>query len=191
MDRDDRMLAFLQGRMDAQESEEFEAEMARDRSLSAEVSAMRNVRSAFSDESFASQRQQGWARLSEALESEARPVANDNRPIRFSLWQVAATVAGAVLLWQATVAPILTPDGGDGYVPVSETVQGPVLQVAFTADASIGAVSDLVVAAGGTIVSGPGSIGVYQIAFPDEAARDAARLAFQERTDLIRLSVGD
>lgn len=190
MDRDDRIIAFLQGTLDESSARNLEADIANDPALAAEVAALRGVRNVLSEETYPSQRERGWERLSATLESEARPVANDNRPIRFALWQVAATVAGAVLLWQATVVPVLSPDNAGDYVPVSEAVDGPVLQVAFTANATMAEISALLAEVDGTITAGPGSIGIYHVTFASAEALERGRRSLEERTDLIRMIVG-
>jgi len=49
MDRDDQILDYLQGRLAPADHEQFEASMAQDASLKAEVDIMRSVRSSLAD----------------------------------------------------------------------------------------------------------------------------------------------
>lgn len=185
MDREDRLLAYMQNRMSPDDKGRFETEMASDRSLAAEVSAMRAVRSELAEEDGLPDTDAGWARLSAALDAEGTQPANLNRPIRISLLQAAALVVASVLLWQVAIAPNLTGLGESGYETVTEERTGPVLQVIFTADASMGEISALLRMHGGTLLDGPSALGLYRIGFPDAAQRTAARDALTGRPDLV------
>ncbi|MCR9089334.1 MAG: hypothetical protein NXH97_21655 [Rhodobacteraceae bacterium] len=184
MDREDRLLAYLQNRLPAEEREEFEAEMAANRGLAAEVAALRAVRAELAAEDGLSRPDAGWARLSAALDAESEP-ANLNRPVRLSLWQAAGLVVAAVMLWQIAIVPNLTDPGDAEYQTVTEDRTGPVLQVIFDADASMGEISALLRSHDGTILDGPSALGLYRIAFPDAARRTAASAALADRPDLV------
>lgn len=189
MDREDKVLAFVQGRMDGAERRAFEAEMAQDRTLAAEIAAMQALRAEFaaetSAETAAETAEAGWARFAPTLEETAAAgTANANRAPRFSLWQTGALIAASLALWQVVAVPLITPPPDAGFRPVSEAAEMPTLQILFAPGADIVEISRLLADSGGTIVSGPGAIGLYRVAFDTAAARDAARAAFENRPDL-------
>lgn len=184
MDREDRLLAYLQNRLPADDVQRFEAEIAADQGLAAEVAALRAVRAELADQDKAQDPDAGWTRLSAALDKESDQPANLNRPIKLSLLQAAGLVFASVLLWQFAVVPNLEDPVGPGYETVSEAPAGPVLQVIFQGDASIGEISALLRAHDGTVLDGPSALGLYRIEFPDPAQREAASTALADRPDL-------
>lgn len=184
MDREDRLMAYIQNKLPTEDAQSFEAELAADETLAAEVAALRAVRAEFGEQDKAEDVQAGWARFEEALDEVAPQPANRNRPVKLSLLQVAAVVVASLLLWQFAVVPNLSETVGTGYETVSEEPAGPILQVIFQSDASIGAISELLGEYDGTILDGPSAMGLYRIEFPDMERRDAARAAFAERPGL-------
>ncbi|MEM8957134.1 MAG: hypothetical protein AAGC86_04885 [Pseudomonadota bacterium] len=185
MDREDRLLAYLQDKMSPDDRTRFEAEMTSDQSLAAEVAAMRAVRAELASGDGVADMDAGWTRLSAALDEESTQPANLNRPVRLSLLQAAALVLASVLLWQVAIAPNLTGLGGPGYETVTEDRTGPVLQVIFNEDASMGEISELLRQFDGNLLDGPSTLGLYRIGFPDTAQRTAALDALTERPDLV------
>jgi anti-sigma factor RsiW len=183
MDRDEKILNYVQGRMDAQERAAFDADIAADPHLSAEIVALSAARDAMKP-SGAPDIEKGWTRLSSAIDAERFRPANDNRPAFLSLVQVACVAVASVLVWQVAIAPLL--GGADPvYAPASAGAEGPGLQVVFKETADIGAVSAVLITLEGSIVSGPGAMGIYRITFLDEAARDAAQAVLSKRSDLV------
>lgn len=196
MDRDDRVLAFVQGRLSADEMQAVEREMAEDRALAVEVAAMRGIKAEFeveaavlADEAAADA---GWARLEKAIDAEApgQP-ANSNRAPRFSIWQTGGLIAASLALWQVVAVPMLSPPSQTGYSPVSEAISAPVLQVMFAAGADMGEVTGLLTSSGGMILSGPSAIGLYRVAFETDGARDAALGVFEGRPDIVEMVAVD
>lgn len=118
----------------------------------------------------------GWARLSRAI---------DRKPARrpwgqtVTLWQAAACIAVAVLVWQFTVAPRLLGDpAGPARYETATGTGGPVeagatIRVAFAPAATEGVITTLLREAGARIVDGPSAIGLYTLAFDDDEARAA------------------
>ncbi|MGF1553075.1 MAG: hypothetical protein ACFBWO_11340 [Paracoccaceae bacterium] len=188
MDTDARLLAYLQGRLDAEDAARLEAELAESPDLRAELAAMRAARDAMARERpEPAAGEAGWDRLSAAIEAERRLPANDNR--RFSLAQVAAIAAAAVIVVQ--IATLALPIGDEaGFVPASETTEataGPALRVAFAEEAGVGAVTALLGEIGAEVTGGPSAIGLYTLSFADEAAREAAEARLAERPALVAM----
>ncbi len=184
MDREERLLAYMQDKLDAADRAAFEVEITADPALAAEVAALKAVRQEFDAETVAGARAAGWERLSAAIASQ-RPVAtNDNRPYRLSLWQAAAAAVVAVLMWQVAAVPLLQEDPAT-YRTVTETVAGPGLQVIFAEDAPAGEIAAVLREVGGTVTDGPSALGIWRVSFSDAEGRDAAMAALSARTDII------
>ncbi|WP_118136567.1 hypothetical protein [Oceanicella sp. SM1341] len=187
MDSDERLLAYMHGRLDAEAVADFEAELAARPALRAELAAMRAAAEVMAaDTPRAEARARGWERLSRSIEAErtGRP-AND--PRRIPLWQAAGMAAAAVLVWQLAAVPYLTgpaPQPG-GYQPAGEAAEGPTLRVAFAQDARLDAVADLLADLGARIVDGPGALGLFTLSFEDAAGRDAAEAALRARPGIV------
>jgi hypothetical protein len=122
----------------------------------------------------------GWRRLQQQIARERAPAA------RGTGWRnIAAIAAAVVILLQAAVigyqweGGILIPAGGDGAT----------LQVRFAPTASETAIREMLQQIDGTIVDGPGSLGIYHVkiegteADPDVAAKALA--ALRARTDIV------
>lgn len=186
MDRDDRLIDYMQGRMDPQDRTAFEAEMAADPALAAEHAALGAAAEMLGrTEVPAGTMQAGWDRLSASIEAERAPMpANVNRwP---ALLRTAAVAVLAVGLWQLAVVPRLGgPEGG--FVPASETGTAPTLRVAFADDATLADIAALLRGLGATVTDGPGAMGIFTLEFTDEAARDAAEATLAQRDDLVVL----
>ncbi|QDL91336.1 hypothetical protein FDP22_05770 [Paroceanicella profunda] len=185
MDSDDHLLAYMQGRLDPDAAAGFEAELAESPALRAELAALRAAAAALGAEAPpAAARAAGWDRLSRSIEAERTGVpANATR--RFSPLQVAGIAAAAVLVWQLAAVPYLPGRGPAGYRPVSDTLTGPALQVAFADDAPLAQVTALLVALGATVTDGPGALGLFTLTFADDAARDAGEAALRARPELV------
>ena len=188
MDRDDRLTAYLQGRLDPEARAAFEREVQADPALAAEVAALRDARARFAEEAEAAadRREAGWRRLSAAIAPAAPAAANENRPLRLSLVQAAAVALVAVGLWQVAAVPLLSPDDA-AYRTVSEAPDAISLQIVFRADAPLGEVADLLRRLGGTVQDGPGALGVWRVAFADAQARDDAAAALADQSDLVEM----
>jgi len=110
----------------------------------------------------------GWRRLQQQIARDRRPA------IRSTGWRNIAAIAAAVIIllqagiigYQWSQGPV-TPAGGDGAT----------LQVRFAPDASETAIRELLQEIHGTIVDGPGALGVYHLTI--EGAEDHPELAAQ------------
>lgn len=187
MDRDDRLVAYLQDRLNPAERKDFEAEMGSDPALAAEVSVMRGARVAMGKEEADEDANAGWQRLQASIQRERRqtPAANLNRRPFFMLAQAAAVAIAAIAVWQFAVTPMISPDEQSGYTTASDELALPVLQVVFADTATAGEISAALLEHGGRIIDGPSAIGLYRIAFPDEDRRSRAREALASQPGLV------
>lgn len=183
MDDDDRILDYLQGRLDPADRAAFEAELDTRPDLRAQVASLRAAAAELGARPLPEgAREAGWERLSAAIEADRQPVAaNSNRAV--ALLKVASVVAATIVFWQFAVVPRLP--GPGGFVPASVAVAGPSLRVAFADDAPLADITALLQEAGATVVGGPGALGLYTVSFATEAQRDAAEASFAERGDLV------
>lgn len=187
MDREDRLLAYMQGRLAGPDQSDFEAEVQSDRALAAEVDVLHAVKSEFRRESEPGDLSKGWDRLSDAIDNPVPVAANDNRFPRLSLIQVAAVVVAAVMIWEVAVAPSSMVRGPAEYQTVSENAADPVLQVILKETATIGDVATILRDLDGTITGGPSAVGIYRVSFPDVEALHTAQQALARRSDLFEL----
>lgn len=122
----------------------------------------------------------GWRRLQQQIARERRPA------IRNTGWRnIAAIAAAVVILLQAAVIGYqwqqgtVTPAGGDGAT----------LQVRFAPTASETAIREILQQIDGTIVDGPGVLGIYHVkiegAEEDPAAAAKALEALRARRDIV------
>ena len=113
---------------------------------------------------------------------DRRRGAPPERPARRPLWPLAAAAAAAVLVWQVVAVPLLPgPTGEARYAPVSEEpARGPTLSVAFVPEATEAEIRALLQEIGARIGDGPSAIGLWQLDFPDAAARDAGLARLRE-----------
>ena len=170
--------------MDPGDRAAFEGEMDADPSLAAEVATVTGARRAMAEQTVPEgAREAGWARLSASIAEDLTPrPANFDRPLAWA--RTAAVVMAAIAVWQFAVVPRF--QGAEpGFVPASDTIEGPALRVAFLADAPLSDVTALLREVGATVVDGPSAVGLYTLAFPDAAARDSAEVALADRPDLV------
>lgn len=190
MDREDRVLAYIQDRLDTNARSSFEAELASDPALSSEVAALRAARREFATEQEASEASQGWDRLSATIDREEMGLnapANTPGAPRFALWQVAAIVAVAVMLWEIAISSRFETSDPARYQTVSEGSETSVLQIVFKPDAPLGELAEILRDVDGTITDGPSAIGVYRVTFPDATKAQAAREVLSTRTRIVEM----
>jgi len=175
-DADATVLAYVRGRLPAEEARRLEAEAAARPELAAEIALMRGITGTFDAEAGSPvPGELGWARLSRAIDAEPRRAAEPAPRARPRLWPLAASAAAAVLVWQLAAVPLLTRPGEEaGYEPVTEAPAGFTLDVAFAPEASEQAIRGLLRSVDGRVSDGPSAIGLWQVSFPSAEARDAA-----------------
>lgn len=184
MDHEDRILAFVQGRLSEADKTAFESDMKNNRAFAVEVEAMLALRREF-EAADSPDTDRGWRDLERAISADSQAPANLNRPLRFSLWQTGGLIAASLVLWQFVAVPTFMTAPAPGYQTVTEGVEQPTLQVLFVEDANITAINALLAESNGTIVDGPSALGLYRVAFQSTASRDAALTALQEQSDVV------
>jgi len=184
MDRDDRLLAYMQNRLSPAARVAFEDELVRNPGLRAEHAAMRAADALGATPVPEGVRSTGRARPADSIEADRAPrAANDNRGL--ALLRVAVIVAATVVVWQFAVVPQLAAPETGGFVPASEVVTPPTLLVAFTDDATLVEITALLRETGAKLVDGPSAQGLYTLGFTDAAALEAAEAALGARPELV------
>lgn len=183
MDRNDTIISYLQGRMPKAARVRFDAEIVEDQDLAAQVAALRSARDVLGKEQHNLQ-PHGWDRLSAAIDAESGKPANDNRPLRMSLLQAACVALVSVMGWHFVAEPLLNTTPALYKMASSESAQM-ILQVRFADNASISDISRVFYELEGSISEGPSALGIYRVAFENEAVRAAAMAALEERKDLV------
>lgn len=183
MDRDDAMLDYLQGRLTPEERASFEAEIARDSSLSAEVSLMKSVRAALKEGPEHENAAAVWNRLSADMDASPQ-AANENRRPWLEALKYAAACVLAVAVWQFAVVPRLGALDG-GFRAASEQSNAFMLQVKFVESATLSEIGNVLGPLGGVISDGPSALGILRLSFPDARRRDEALDALDGRDDLV------
>ena len=173
-----RVQAYLAGRLSDDARLAFEAEMAKNPDLAANVALSQAVRGVFSEmEEAPSPGALGWARLNRSLEAPVAVV-----PSRAPIWQLAAAaVVAGVAVWQGNT---LLNQGNipEGYVPATEAViEGVTATVAFQTAATEAEIRALLRETGGEIVGGPNALGLWVVRFETLDARVAALANMQTR----------
>jgi hypothetical protein len=189
MSREDDVLNYVQGRMGDAETAQFERDLQADAALRSEVAVLQAARGVLAPEA-APGKEEGWRRLSAALDAEPKTAplptpANVNRTIWAPLAQAAGIAGAAIALWQFVAVPNLGLGPDTRFTPASEATSGPVLQIMFQDSATLGDLSEILAEFDGAVVSGPGAMGLYRVAFPTADAREAARRALTGRDDLV------
>lgn len=183
MASDDKIRAYANARLSQDERDAFESEMAGDASLRAEVAALTAAQKVFANDTH-DMPKHGWARLSDRIDAQDPRAANDNRPFRFSLLQAACIAVTAILGWELVGSTLLSNEPAT-YTTASAEVAGPALQVVFSSDAAVSGITEVLADLNGSIVDGPSALGLYVVAFPDDATRDAAFDALGQRSDIV------
>ncbi|MEO0423058.1 MAG: hypothetical protein AAF184_12015 [Pseudomonadota bacterium] len=178
---------FVNGQLGDDERRQVQQAADQDPRIAAEIEVFRSIRQAVREGGDVSPAEElGWRRLQRALPPREAPGTADQRPTTSPLWRAAAAVLAAVVLGQAIM---LSNTGSDRYVTAGDPAQVATaaftLQVAFQPDASEQALRALLLDTRGQIVSGPSALGLYQLQFADEGARDAALTSLRERADLV------
>lgn len=183
MDRDDKILEYLQDRLAPEERKQFEKDMAGDGSLSAEVNVMRSIRAQLSSGPRHENADAVWSRLSANLGPTPRP-ANENRGPLIQLLKYAAVATIAVAAWQLTIVP-RTGGVTGGFSTASERSDAFVLQVKFAQNVTIADIGAMLLPLEGTITDGPSALGLVRVSFGNAEARQQALEMFNSSVDLV------
>jgi len=187
MDRDDKILNYVQDRMPPQDREAFEKAMATDAALAAEVGLMQSVRGALAAEPTHDNSDAVWDRLSTSMTSLPQP-ANVNRSPWAQVARYAAVAAIAVFAWQVTVVP-RSSGVPEGFAPATEGAGAFVLQVKFADTATFGEIGALLGPLGGTITDGPTALGLVRVSFTNAASLQEAVVTLNAGSDIVELVV--
>lgn len=142
--------------------------------LRAEREFFERLRLAVRDDPVATPGDAGWRRLRDQIESE--PVTS--RPAANQAWWRPLAIAASVLLAVQTLWMWGPLQGTDRYAPLGQAengapVEGVLLQVRPSAEASLGDWQALLMRINAEVVSGPGAAGIYRVVVPREQADDA------------------
>ncbi len=187
MDRDDKILNYVQDRLPPQDRQAFEADMSADAALSSEVAVMQSVRGALRAEQKHDNSDAVWDRLSASITPMPKP-ANDNRSPLAQILRYAAVATIAVMAWQVAVVPRIS-GVPDGFAPATEGAGAFVLQVKFSDAARFGEIGALLGPLGGTISDGPTALGLVRVSFISQTSLQEALVALNTRSDIVELVV--
>ena len=170
---DEMVLAFVRGRLPADEAERLGAEAAIRPEPAAEIALARGIVGlADEDARRPAPGALGWARLNRAIDAEPAAAAEPAEPGRTPWWQLGAAAAAAVVVWQLAAVPFLTRPA-PVYQPVTEAPAAVAsLAVAFGPAATEPAMRELVRSVGGRVTDGPSAVGLWTVSFADAGARD-------------------
>ncbi|MEP3330819.1 hypothetical protein [Sedimentitalea sp.] len=185
MDRDDKILAYLQGRLASRERDQFERDMAADAGLRGEVTLMQSVRGELANAPELPEPEELWERISDAIDHPGK-AANDNRRPWVQLAQYAAVACIAIAVWQVVAVPRLGPDTGpEVFRTASETLDKFELQVKFRGTATMADVIAVLTDLGGTITDGPTALGIMRVSFASDTRRQNALEVLASQKDLV------
>ena len=189
MDRDDKILAYLQGKLSSTDHARFEDEMAADATLAGEVAVMRSVQAELAEGPKMPDPDQGWTRLLAAINEPARP-ANENRRPWLQVAKYAAVASVAIAVWQVAAVPRLgAPQATEPFRAATETSDAVTLQVKFADGAQIEDIVALLEPLGATLTGGPSALGIIRVSFQDDDMRQQALVALEARTDLVEFAL--
>ena len=179
------LLDYARGTASEDAKAAIEARAESDPKIAEEIAYLRGLQNAVSPlKQDTAPDELGWKRLSNAINAERAPVAaNDNAPF----WKYAAAALAVVAALQ-TAFLFQSPQTSEEptYVTASasdENVFG--LNVIFQPSATADELTSALKNVNGEIIAGPSALGLYTVAFDDEAARDAALTALTRETDIV------
>lgn len=177
---DAALMDYVRGRLGDAEARDIERAAGQEPRVKADIALLRGIAALRDAPGDAPPGDLGWARLSRAIDADKAVQAAPRRHWRPVL-QFAATAVLAVGVWQFGILPNMPGSGPDDvFVPVSETPSGAVT-VAFVPVATEAEIRTLLQEIGADITGGPNALGLWQISFADETARNEGlrRLALE------------
>ncbi|MEM9897770.1 MAG: hypothetical protein AAF742_00150 [Pseudomonadota bacterium] len=192
-EKDELLRDYIAGALTHAQASELERRFISEPALKQEAALMLAVRNAMAEQIEPVDQTDGWQRLqteidrqtSNATIADHQP-ANDNRVATWWRWAavgLAFVCAGQFLL--ATGPALISGQDTERYYAVTEAPPKTNLIVTFNPDGQEEAIRRLLQDTEGQIVSGPSSIGVYEVHFGDVEDRDAALKIFLQRQDVI------
>lgn len=185
---EDDLIAYTGGTAPEPLRQRIEAAMANDQDFRAEIAVMRALKTALSSDTGVNHaREFGWRKLEAEIRRDSRAPQSPKARSATSLWRAAAIVFGIAVIGQTGYLAYLT--GGTpeaGYRTASDPFDAFVLAIAVADNAKADATLDLLLRAKGRVIDGPGSLGLYRVAFASETALAEGRTLFQA-SELIEL----
>lgn len=189
---------YVNGTLDAPARAEFEALMAEDALLRAEVEDLRAIRADMQAEDMHSPGEFGLARLMrDAGTEQATRLAAAQPPVgkprsRVWMWQAAAAVAMAALIGQNLLGGfgatgtdmVRSREAASGY-GLASADEGPALVVSFAPDATEAQIRALLLDLGLEINSGPSALGLYRLAQAEAEHLDAEARALMAASGIV------
>ena len=185
---------YLEDRLSDKDRVRLETAIENNSDIAAEFKFQKNIKTALrADTSNDTPDQLGWARLEKSLAkdtsttSKTVPIAVNDNPKPSPFWRYAAACLGVALLGQTVfISTQLNNASDDIYLPVTTTPAHHFsLKVEFTDTAQTSDITDLLTKSQGNIISGPTTLGLYEINFASEAKRTQAEIVFRESTDIV------
>lgn len=180
--------AYLRGDLSEVENREVEAAAAKNPSVAADIKFQRNLKSSLgpNEDSF-EPGELGWARLSKAIEQES--VASEPVTEKPQFWKYAAAVLAVAAIGQAGVLGSMAFKDGDvaQYKTVSETsVQNfTTVKLGLNPDVAVHQLTDTLLSLEASIISGPSSLGLYEVQFKSKSSCSSALETFRSHKNII------
>ena len=180
---------YVNGVLSDSEKAAVEAALPSNKALADEIAAFRQIAAAVKQTPMPEDAgtEFGWHRLQRDMRKDRLAAATRSGS---PLWRYAAAILGVVALGQAVMMTATTGAGDKAEYAVASgpAASAHILKVEFAADASISALSGLLKAVDGDIVSGPSTRNLYDVRFPSEAALEKALVELAEREDIVALA---
>lgn len=183
---DEQLNLWANGTLPEAERLELEQKMAEDPALAREAKFVKALRQSVQNEPVTPPGEFGLARLQKAIREEQNETQENKTPeitTRKNFWKPAAIAAGLMVVIQAGL--LMGPDRGNNTTgngtainvsPASGAVRaaGPRLQIVFEPSATMADIQASVLSVNGSIVAGPGALGVFHLQLPKDAPVEAA-----------------
>lgn len=179
------LLDYVKGRSSEEIGHQIESLAAKDIRLAEELAYYQGLaKAAHTNNEDQPVDEIAWARISRSIDEEKTSVpqaANDN----VRKWQYIAAALALLIVGQSGYFATQGPNSGDQYETVSESTNDIVVQVNFTPGITEEQLRQLLQQVEGELVGGPGSLGVYEISFKNEDARNAALETLINSSELV------
>lgn len=171
---EEQILDYVHHRLSAEERKDLEKQAESSKEIASMIVLYQGLVKTGEDEAKEHQANElGWQKLSKAIDLEPKNVTPVWAKPKFNIWQTAAAVVFSVACWHGFISSSLySPEGSEGYVTVGEESDRFLVMVSFQTYANIEDVEGLLRSIGAEIISGPTSLGLYQLSFRDGIIRD-------------------
>lgn len=176
---------YIQGRLSEKDMARVEDALKADPDLAADFEFQKKISETLkSDKRVSEPGELGWAKLSRALDKESQVEAPPQR----QYWRYAALALAALSLGQGVfiTGQLSQKDDEARYVTVSQApVNDPLLTLAFVPTATEQSIRILLKSVDANITAGPSALGLYDISFTSESARQEAMIILQTQTEIV------